>query len=173
MGIVLERREIDHPWQSHSWYPVGVIPGAPEIGESRLLREGPDSLEIHAATLPLELHRDQTEGYKHNVTNEKVPKLYIVLRDDEDAEEGDAPRPFHITACPDEAAAYLDTTATGETVEPVPMPAGVRAWVKAYVDKHHVEEPFEKGRKKRWIERHEREHQGPRGPRPAAGRSAR
>ena len=29
VGIVLERREVDHPWQRLSWHVVAVIPGAP------------------------------------------------------------------------------------------------------------------------------------------------
>lgn len=166
IGVVLERREIDHPWQSVSWRAVAVLPGAPEIDEARLLRDGPGWARYHAATLELQLHRSDTEGYKHNVTNEEVPMVYVVLRfdddeeGDEDSEGGDgdegAPRPFLVTACPYEASVYLDTTATGEVVEPVPMPEAVRAWVQDFVAKHHVDVPFVKKRKKKSFEQHER-----------------
>ncbi|MBT5456569.1 MAG: DUF3305 domain-containing protein, partial [Rhodospirillaceae bacterium] len=30
LGIVVERRETDHPWETHIWTPVAVAPGAPE-----------------------------------------------------------------------------------------------------------------------------------------------
>ncbi len=171
LGVVLERREIDNPWQSVSWHAVAVIPGAPEIDEARLLRDGPGWAQYHAATLELQLHRSDTEGYKHNITNEEVPVVYVVLRFDDD-DEGDvdddgAPRPFLVTACPYEASAYLDTTATGEMVEPVPMPEGVKAWVQDYVAKHHVDVPFVKKRKKKSFEQHERAHERAHGHSPA------
>ena len=43
LGIVIERREIDNPWQDYSWTPVAVFPGAPPLdaaGEWKKLREG-------------------------------------------------------------------------------------------------------------------------------------
>ncbi len=159
LGVVLERRDIDNPWQSVSWRAVAVIPGAPEIDQPRRLRGGPGWEQYHAATVTVELHRSETEGYKHNVSNEEVPKVYVVLRFDEEDEDG-APRPALATVCPYEASAYLDTTATGEMVEPVPMPDGVRAWVQEFVAKHHVDAPFVKKRKKKWFAQLERAHVG-------------
>ena len=47
IGVVLERREVDHPWQSHEWVGVAVIPGAPEIGEWRLLDELGYAFSLH------------------------------------------------------------------------------------------------------------------------------
>ena len=87
LGVVIERREIDNPWQSVSWRAVAVIPGAPEIDEARQLRNGPGWVQYHAATLALELHRSDTEGYKHNISDEGAPMVYVVLRFDDD--EGD------------------------------------------------------------------------------------
>jgi hypothetical protein len=47
-----------------------------------------------------------------------------------------------ITASPAEAEGYL---ASGdEIVEGVPMPVAVIAWLKDFVDRHHVERPFVK-----------------------------
>lgn len=172
LGVVIERREIDNPWQSVSWRAVAVIPGAPEIDEARQLRNGPGWVQYHAATLALELHRSDTEGYKHNISDEGAPMVYVVLRfDDDEGDEDDdgVPRPFLVTACPFEAAAYLDATATGEMIERVPMPEAVRAWVQEYVAKHHVDEPFVKKRKrKKWFEQHERNQEHAHGLSPAS-----
>ena len=33
VGVVVEWREVDHPWQDHEWVPVAVIPGAGAIEE--------------------------------------------------------------------------------------------------------------------------------------------
>lgn len=150
MGVVLERREIDNPWQSHSWRAVGVMPGAAPVKAPRLLDEGPGWLRYHLATLPVALHRRETEGYKRNLANE-VPVVYIVLRFDEDDDgEYETPRADLVTVCPYEAQDYLDGGAVGESVESVPMPDGVKAWVQDYIERHHVDEVFVKRKRKNW-----------------------
>ncbi len=154
IGVVLERRDIDNRWQSVSWHAVAVIPGAPEIDEPSVLGEGPGWVRYHAATLALELHRGETEGYKHNISNEAVPVVYVLLRFDEDV-ANDAPRPDLVTVCPHEAQAYLESAGTDELVDPVPMPEGVAGWVRDFIAEHHVEEPFKKRGKKRWFALHD------------------
>ena len=60
LGIVLERRRIDHPWKDFDWRPVTVIPGAPACdpeGEWRVLHESEDRIHYHSGTLTLELFR--------------------------------------------------------------------------------------------------------------------
>ena len=173
LGVVIERRDSNHRWQTHSWRAIGVIANAPPIERPRLLRKGDDWAQYHATTLDIALHRTDTEGYKHNVTNETIPKVYIVLRsndeDDDDnaleTEDGEAmPRPFFVTACPFEASVYLDATGDGEAVETVPMPENVVAWVDAFIAKHHVDVPFVKKKKKRWFQLQEESHAQMRGP---------
>ncbi len=144
LGIVLERREIDHPWQSFEWQPVAVIPGAPQTGEWRVIAEGEGYTRYHAGTLPLEIHRKETEGYRYNLVN-NPPVVYVLLREDDEAEAGI--EPFLVTVCPFEAQAYLDGDET--MLEPVPMPDAVAAWLAAYVEEHHVDEPRYKRKNKR------------------------
>src|SRR3546814_8427927 len=69
LGVVLEWRRVDHPWKDHDWRPVAVIPGAQPLdprGPWTLLREGEAVRQYHAGTLPLELFRSDTLGYKDN-----------------------------------------------------------------------------------------------------------
>ena len=149
LGIVLERRRVDNPWNDFDWRPVAVIPGAPACdpeGEWRLLGEGEDWIRYHSGTLSLELFRRETEGYKFNLTHQP-PRLFVVLRSGEDAEGDHDVVPFLVTACPYEAQDYLDSGE--ELVEPVIMPPGVAAFVQAYIDRHHVDEPFLKRKRKR------------------------
>ena len=116
VGVVLERRHTGNPWQEHAWRPVAVIPGAPELERPRLLmREGPIEL-YHAATLPVELHPSETEGYRYNLSQAQ-PRVYVVLRTPEGG---------------------------SDIVDGVPAPDPVLAWVADYVEKHHVEVPFKK-----------------------------
>ena len=87
LGIVLERRESDHPWLEHEWAFVAVIPGAPEIDGLRELRKNGGATQFHAATLELELHRAEAEAYQYNLTSPE-PSLFVVLREDEEEETG-------------------------------------------------------------------------------------
>lgn len=144
LGVVLERRRIDHPWADHSWRPVAVIPGAPEIDGFRLLQGGKGWAQYHAVTLTVQLFRRETEGYRYNLS-QRAPVVYVVLRRDGVVFE-DAPQPFHVTVCPYEAQHYSESA--DDLVETVPMPAEVAAWVQDYVDRHHVDQPFHK-RKRR------------------------
>ena len=148
LGVVLERREAENPWIDHSWHAVAVIVGAPPLdplGPWRKLTEGEDWVQFHAGTLPLELFRRETQGYKV-ILSQDPPRLFVVLRQ---VEEPDSPHdmaPFLVTACPYEAQDYLDVG--DDLVEVVTMPEAVAAFVKAYCDEHHVEEVFHKRKRK-------------------------
>ena len=139
LGIVVERRDSDHPWESETWNCVAVVPGAPEIDSWRLLDEGPGWTRYHCGTISLEIFGKDTEGYKYNLGHDQ-PIVYVLLRYDEDAENGIVP--FLATVCPYEAQAYLD--GDEDLVEPVPMPDGVAAWLGTFVETHHVDEPHYK-----------------------------
>lgn len=144
LGVVLERRRIRHPWQEWRWQAISVIAFAPEIEAPRLLiaDEAAGMTAWHANTLPLEVHRSETASYKYNLSGEQ-PQVYVVLR------PGDGPEfplwPWVLTVSPFEAEAYA---AGGENrVDAVAMPEPVIAWLKAFVDRHHVDEPFYKRRR--------------------------
>ena len=136
LGVVVERRELDNRWQRFAWQPVAVIPGAAPVAAWRELARGERFVRWHAATLPLELHRTETEGYRANLSG-KVPAIYVGLRQQSGGEHEYAP--FLVTASPYEAACYGE-----DIVEAVPMPEGLIAWVQDFVRRHHVDEPFEK-----------------------------
>jgi len=164
LGVVVERRKSTSPWQDWSWRPVSVILGAPPVGpEWRELLRGETWTQYHAANLPLELHRAETEAYLHNLA-QTAPRVYVVLRPT--TEPGPhAYRPLLITASPVEAEGYLSSG--DEIVEGVPMPAAVIAWLRDFVDRHHVERPFVKRKRGKGTgPRASPEPAGPRGGRP-------
>ncbi len=145
LGVVVERREIDNPWADHVWRPVAVIPGAGPVAEWKPLDEGAGWARYHIATLPLELHRTDTEAYRTNLSNDP-PVVYVRLTDAADEAEHEI-EAFLVTASPYEAQDYLDSGE--EIVEGVPMPDGVIAWVQDFIDTHHVDKPFVKRRQRR------------------------
>lgn len=140
-GVVLERRKIDNPWQDYAWHPVAVIPGAPPVTEWRVLRQGEGWVHYHAGTLEIELYRKETEGYRVNLAQAE-PRVFVVLRPDDEDECGHDVIPFLVTVCPFEAQDYDDTDE--EMVGGVPMPDEVIAWVRDFIDEHHVDVPFKK-----------------------------
>lgn len=150
LGVVVERREIDNPWQDYVWRPIAVIANAPRDENWRELQSGEGWVHFLAGTLALELHRGETEGYMTNLSQDP-PMVYVVLRQGEEAEDHDV-EPFHATVCPFEAMGYHESG--DEIVEGVPMPEEVTALMQAFVALHHVEEPFKKRRNKRHKDRH-------------------
>ena len=147
LGVVVERRELDNRWQRFAWKPVAVIPGAPPITLWRELVRGERFVRWHAATLPLELHRAETEAYRVNLSG-RSPAIYVVLRKSPPTERtaGNEVAPFLVTASPYDAEGYLEGD---DVVEAVPMPQALIAWVQAFVERHHVDQPFVKRKRKR------------------------
>ncbi len=140
LGIVIRRVPGVTRWVTHVWKAVAVLPGAGPATWKELRRDG-DAVEYHAETLPLELHRTDTEAYLHGLSA-KVPAIYVVMR----PSEGDDPLDVVLaTASPYEAQDYADTGE--ELVEKVPMPEGLIAWVREFVERHHEDEVFVKRRR--------------------------
>lgn len=144
LGVVLERRKSRHPWLDYAWKPVAVVPGAPARdprGEWSVAAQGEDWVHFFAGTLPLELFRKETEGYRVNLSQDP-PRVFVVLRDLEDPAVEHPLVPFVVTASPFESQGYLESGS--DLVEPVAMPPELVAFVQDFVDRHHVDQPFYK-----------------------------
>ncbi|MCC7017480.1 MAG: DUF3305 domain-containing protein [Rhodospirillales bacterium] len=146
VGVVLERRALADPWRDHVWRAVEVVPGAPADISWREIGRDEDSVRYLAATLPVEIHRKETESYRINLTG-REPRVFVVLRPEPDGPPGREMRPFLVTVCPFEAGSYGQ--GGDETVDAVPMPGEIRAWVEDFVARHHVVEPFVKRQRDR------------------------
>ena len=107
LGVVVERREIENPWQDYVWRPIAVISNAARGERWRELQRGADWVHFLAATFDLELFRGETEGYLTNLS-QNPPLIYVVLRQGEEAEDNEV-EPFHVTACPFEAMGYHES----------------------------------------------------------------
>jgi hypothetical protein len=139
VGVVIERRPAASEWIDHTWHAVAVLPRAPKVEHWVELERDGEYVRYHAATLPLEIFRGETEGYKYNLTLEQ-PIVYVVM--DPEPEGEDPLEVSLVTVCPYEAQDYLDGSEV--LVEPVPMPATIAAWLAEFVEKHHVDVPFKK-----------------------------
>ncbi|MDT8344550.1 MAG: DUF3305 domain-containing protein [Thermohalobaculum sp.] len=140
LGVVIRRQPGVTRWAKWVWRAVAVLPGAPPGGWRELRREG-EAIEYLAATLPLTLHRADTEAYRI-VLSSVQPSVFVVLHPIDNADP-DRPYKVHsVTVSAHEAQQALDTGE--EVVEPVPMPADLVAWMADFVERHHVDEAFVK-----------------------------
>jgi Protein of unknown function (DUF3305) len=136
-------------WQSHRWVLEQVVlngevvPGSPSQDDpieikSQLLSKN-DSTErwIHAG-YRAKLFADDAEGYYLNVTTD-APCWFVLWRMEEEAGITDEPiaKPEMVSLSYHDAGRWLDAQ---ETVEQVPLPPEVVAWLQAFVDEHHVNE---------------------------------
>lgn len=137
VGIVLRRSPGVTRWAKWVWTASAVLPGAGPADWRELRRDG-EAAEFHAATEMLELHGAETEAYLHGLTAE-IPSLYVIMRE----MAGECPLEIvQITASPYEAQDYTDSGE--EIVEKVPMPHGLVAWVRDFVEEFHQDEIFVK-----------------------------
>lgn len=162
IGIVLERRAIDNQWVDHEWKLVGVIPGGAEMEDWKVLHDADGRTQFFAGTLQLELFPRETEGYKVNLS-QSPPLVFVVLRPEEEGAHEYEVTAFEATLCPFEAESYGESG--DEWVEGVEMPESVHAWVSAFVERHHVDVPFKKRKRKAYDPREVRRER-----RPAGGR---
>lgn len=142
VGVVIRRRPGVTRWAAWHWSAVAILPGAGQADWHEMRREG-DVIEYHAATRMLELHGAETEAYLHALSFD-VPSLFVVMRQ----AGGDFPLDvLLVTASAYEAQDYTDSGE--EIVERVPMPHGLAAWIRAFVDEFHHEEVFVKRQRDR------------------------
>ena len=147
VGVVIERLEIDNPWQDYIFSPIAVIVDAPPMEVTdiwRELRRNDKCVHYHAGNLSLDLHAGETEGYRRNLS-EDHPAVYVVLTPGEEAGEPEFV-PFLVTACPYEAESYTEDT--DQIVEGVLMPPEIVNWILGFIDSHHVDVVFKKRKKK-------------------------
>jgi hypothetical protein len=143
VGIVLEHRRIDHPWQADRWRLVDVLPGQPVAEPWTVLAEGDGWRRCYAGAVELALFRGETASYRDNLASSR-PAIYVVLRRTQDG-PGIAVR--EATVDPGEIEAHSD--AGDDLIEALPLPPPIAAWMEGFVARHHVERPFHKRRRDR------------------------
>ena len=136
-------------WQSHRWVLEQVVlnevvapEGSTQAGlsdkKSQLLSKNESSERWLHSGYSAELFTDDAEGYYLNVTTD-APCWFVLWRMEEEAGITDEPiaKPEMVSLSYHDAGRWLDAQ---ETVEQVPLPPEVVAWLLAFVDEHHVME---------------------------------
>lgn len=138
VGIVVERRRMANPWQSHGWRVIAVLPGRPSTGPWTVLAKGEGWTRYFAGVVELELFRGETAAYKDNLESAQ-PSVYVVLRR---ADEEPGLRLLEATVDPWEVDAHADSG--DDLIEAMPLPEDIAAWMRDFVAQHHVERAFYK-----------------------------
>lgn len=143
VGVIVERRKARNPWEDFVWRAVAIVPGAAPQAPWSVVREEADATQFFAGTFTLELHPRETGLYRENLTG-RMPSAYVALVRDEKAEPlGLVVR--HVTVSPGDAEAYMDPSSS---VDAVPLPEVVAAWLADYIAAFHVEQQFRKRHRK-------------------------
>ncbi|MGQ9370337.1 DUF3305 domain-containing protein [Azospirillum sp. ST 5-10] len=141
VGVVVERRPAHSPWQDHVWATAGVLAGRPDLAPWSVLSEEGGVTRFFAGTVALVAHAADAALYKHNLEGPR-PAVYVVLR------PGGGPHGLRLllaTVDPAEAHAHADVG--DDLLDAVAMPGPVRAWLAAFVARHHVErKPWRRAR---------------------------
>jgi hypothetical protein len=146
VGIIVQKRRINHPWQEWTWEPVGVLPWAEEGVRWRLLTEEPDRIRYHAATMTVHLYRSDTEAYVANLDT-GAPAIYVGISEGDPAAGEWEFEPSFVSLSPYEAQDRTDSAE--ELIERLEVPPAMLEWLEAFVAKHHEEEAFVKRRRDR------------------------
>ena len=145
VAVIMRRERIDNRWQPWRWVLAEVVAHEEAFGnEARLLYKGDDEERWLHPAFTVELFRDDAEGYYLNATT-PAPCWFVLWRMDEEASVAAEPiaRPVMVSLSYHDAGRWLDAQ---ETVEQVPAPEGVVAWLREFVEMHYVQEPKKRQR---------------------------
>ena len=140
VAVIMRREAIDNRWQPWRWQLHDVVPHEPAFGsQPRLLRQDAHSQDWLHPGFPVELFRDDAEGYYLNATT-PAPCWFVMWRMEEEAGIAQEPiaRPQIVTLSYHDAGRWLDAQ---ETVEQVPAPQDVIAWMHEFAQEHYTPEP--------------------------------
>lgn len=143
VAVVMRRERIEGPmsrWQPWRWVLDQVLPQAPALGTApRLLYQGEHEQRWLHPGFAVELFKDEAEGYQLNATA-PAPCWFVLWRMEEEAGLAAQPLalPVAVSLSYHEAGRWLDAQ---ETVEQLPAPAEVVAWLRAFADTHYQPEP--------------------------------
>jgi hypothetical protein len=142
VGVIVAKRPLSGPWQSHQWLPVAILPAAPAAAPWTKLPNESGEETFFAGAFDVQMHPAETSHYRDNLLSGN-PCLWVALRElGDEAHEVSA-----VTADPYEGEAMGE--GFGETVEALPMPLELQAKLLAFVEAFHVERRFEKRKRDR------------------------
>ena len=137
LAVIMQRRMLRSRWQSEAWEPVGVLTEYDGETGARVIVEEGDTTQWLYPDMPVELRRDEADGYYMNMSTQQ-PSVFVLWRMDKERAV-----PQYVTVSYAEAGRWMDA---GERVDRVPMPREMWEWVGGYVERNYKPEPKKKTR---------------------------
>lgn len=154
LAVLMRRGPSHNRWISHSWQAIGVIVTSRQsvvhADGARVARHPDGAEDFLWGGFRLKLHRDEAESYYHNLMSAR-PSLFVICRN----ETPDRPKPFRVTACFDEANAFVEGD---DDAQSVPMPPEIHQWIEQYVVRHYVPQPRHKRQRRNWKDEADERH---------------
>lgn len=142
VGIVAVKRKLNNPWVDFEWLPEAVLPGLPAVEPGTLIGAEGAVERWYLGPADLTFHSGETAHYRDNLVSGR-PAVWVALREAYDGGWSVA----GATVDPYEGEAFVDVVS--DKVEALPMPLEVAAELQAFVDLHHVDQPFFKRKRDR------------------------
>lgn len=147
VAVVIERQHQPSRWEDWRFTLADVTLDDGQFGDApRLLRDDGQTARFLFPGLPVELRRDEGEGYFLNLTS-GAPVWFVMWRIDED--DPSRAWPERVTLSYNEAGRLLDAQ---ERVDNRPLPGEVCAWLQAYTEAHYRPEPKKRRRPVSFVE---------------------
>lgn len=135
----------ENRWQAGQWTVSAVIAGGlgqgAEVQSRRVHGDGEDCSMLWTG-FSVELHKDDAESYYFNIISDR-PRIFVICATD----DAETLRPLIVTLSLDEAASYLESD---QTVESLDMPAELYRWVEPFVLEHYLPEKKKKRKRENW-----------------------
>ena len=140
VAVLMRREPVQGPmarWQTSRWVLGDVVLQEASFGQAaRCLRETPDASQWLYPGRTVQLFPDDAEGYWLNATS-PTPCWFVMWRlIDVEGQEARA-EPQAVSLSYHDAGRWLDAQ---ETVETIPAPADVVAWIREFAEHHYVPE---------------------------------
>jgi hypothetical protein len=142
VGIVAVKRKLSNPWVDFEWVPEAVLPGLPAVEPGTRIAAEANAESWYLGPAELTFHSGETAHYRDNLVSGR-PAVWVALREN-------AEGTWYVagaTVDPYEGEAFVDAVA--DRVEALPMPNEVAVELQAFVDTHHVDQPFFKRKRDR------------------------
>lgn len=144
LALVLRRRRVSGgAWEADSWSLAAIDSEReqPSATVSCDPLDGAPGTELYRwRGLVLQLHRDERAAYRFNLGAAR-PRLFVNCN----ADERGRMVPKLVTACQDDAAAYMD--GGDDDVLSIEMPLAIQCWIEAFLARHgEAEVALGKGR---------------------------
>ena len=139
VGIVTMSRKPVSRWARRGFAPHEVLADLPATEPGTRLTPPGDVETYYAGDFAITLYSGETAHYRDNLIAK--PSLWVSMRPDVSTGV------MIVTADPYEGEALAGDI--GFVVEAVPMPDAIREWIHGFIEMHHVEQVFEKRKRKR------------------------